>query len=422
MTAMQDASDTLAPYLLGATAPALYAAREVRVRPARRIDMIASLSDAFDLAEQQTPGHAARVASLAHDIAATLGLDHDVQRIVLPAGLLHDSGVSVRVEGGHTAGGAWVAARFGLDLAVQDAILASHERWDGTGRPYGVESTEIPWASLCVQAAHWVCETAEHDGNPLRARAEIGRTPTELLVPALGPAVAAAVRDVVRNDETWLALWDDSLASRLAVASGPEGKPSRRKVVAAAEAMGEVVDSAVREQGRAARVSSLAKSVGFQMGLPAGYLDSLGVAGLLLDVGQLGVPRHIADKPSLLTVDEMEQMRRHPGLGARMIERIPGMVEVASWVESHHERPDGRGYPEMLMGDRLPLPPRILAVADAYSALRAGRPYRAAFSQDEAMRLMEAGRGAQFDPHVVDALSGALVSAAEAEPELWGAV
>ena len=150
MTAMQDASDTLAPYLPGATAPVLYPAREVRVRPARRIDMIASLSDGFDLAEQQTPGHAARVASLAHDIAATLGLDAEVQRVVLHAGLLHDSGVSVRVEGGHTAGGAWVAGRFGLDLAVQDAILASHERWDGTGRPFGVEGTEIPWASLCV--------------------------------------------------------------------------------------------------------------------------------------------------------------------------------------------------------------------------------------------------------------------------------
>ncbi len=419
---MQDAPETFAPYVPGATAPAIYPAREVRVRPARRIDLIACLADGFDLAEQQAPGHSARVASLAHDIAAALDLDDEMQHVVLLAGLLHDSGVSVRIPGGHTEGGAWVAARFGLDLPVQDAIRASHERWDGSGQPLGLDSLDIPWSSLCIQAAHWVCETAEQAGNPLRARAEIGRTAVDALIPTLGPAVAAAARDVVRNDETWLALWDDSLAGRLAIAAGPEGKPSRGKVIAAAEAMGEIVDAAVREPGRSARVSSLARALGVSLGLPPGHVDALGVAGLLMDVGQLGVPRHIADKPSILTVDEMEQMRRHPGLGARILEQIPGMAEVASWVESHHERPDGRGYPEMLTGDLLPLPPRILAVADAYCALRAERPYRPAFPPDEATRLMAAGRSAQFDSLVVDALPAALEGAVEIDPVAWGAI
>lgn len=85
-----------------------------------------------------------------------------------------------------------------------------------------------------------------------------------------------------------------------------------------------------RTLGRSARVSSLARALGVQVELPVGHMDALGLAGLLLDVGQLGVPRHIADKPSILTVGEMEQMRRHPGLGARILERIPGMTEVAS--------------------------------------------------------------------------------------------
>ena len=381
--------------------------------------MIACLSDGFDLAEEQSPGHAARVASLAHDIGDRLGMDADALRVVLHAGLLHDAGVSVRVEGDHTAGGAWVADLFGLEVAVQDAIRASHERWDGSGRPLGLDGHDIPLAALCVQAAHWVCETAERSGNPLRARAEIARTAVDRLIPTLGPAVASAARDVVRDDETWLAVWDDSLAIRLALAGATEGKPSRRKVIGAAEAMGVVVDSAVREPGRAARVASLARALGAELGLPAGHVDALGVAGLLLDVGQLGVPRYIADKPSILTVDEMEQMRRHPGLGARILERVPGMGEIASWVESHHERPDGRGYPEMLTADRLPLPPRILGAADAYCALRAERPYRPAFSADEAMRLMEAGSGAQFDALVVQALSAAHQAAVEVEPSVW---
>ncbi|RJQ08989.1 MAG: HD domain-containing protein [Dehalococcoidia bacterium] len=416
---MLDTTDTRAPYVPGATAPVLYAARDIQVRPARRIDMIACLSGGFDLAEQQVPGHAARVASLACDIAVALGLDAEAQRVVLHAGLLHDAGISVRVEGGHTVGGAWVADLFGLDEAVQEAIRTSHERWDGAGRPLGLTGADIPWAALCVQAAHWVSETAERSGNPLRARAEIVRTPVELLVPALGPIVAAAVREVVRDDETWLAVWDDALAARLALAGTSEGRPSRRKVIGAAEAMGIVVDSAVREVGRAARVASLTRALGAEMGLSTGYVDALGVAGLLLDIGQLGVPRYIADKPSILTVDEMEQMRRHPGLGARILEHVPGMMEIASWVESHHERPDGRGYPEMLAGDGLPLASRILSVADAYCALRADRPHRPAFSQDESMRLMEAGSGAQFDARVVEALPSAHAIAMDAEPSAW---
>lgn len=419
---MPDMIETRGPYMSGATAPALYPAREIRVRPARRVDLIACLADGFDLAEQEAPGHAARVASLAQDIAARLGLDAVAQRAAMEAGLLHDAGVSVRVADDHAAGGAWVAQQFGLGEAVQGAIQASHERWDGGGRPLGLAGVEIPWASLCVQAAHWVCEIAEHAGNPLRARAEIARTPIETLVPALGPAVAAASRDVVRDDAVWLAVWDDSLAARLALSSAPEEKPSHRQVVRAAEAMGTVVDAAVREAGRAARVASLARALGSVLGLTDGYADALGVAGYLLDVGQLGTPRHIAAKSSILTVDEMEHMRRHPGLGARIIERIPGMVEIASWVESHHERPDGRGYPEMLAGDNLSLPPRILGVADAYCALRAVRPYRQAFFSDEAMRLMEAGRGAQFDTLVVEALPAALAGAAEAEPSAWAGV
>ena len=120
------------------------------------------------------------------------------------------------------------------------------------------------------------------------------------------------------------------------------------------------------------------------------------------------MPRHVTDKPSILTVDEMELMRCHPGVSARLIEHAPGLGDVAEWIAAHHERPDGRGYPEMLSDEELPIPPRILAVADAYYALRAERPYRGAFSDDETMAMIELGAGRQFDARVVDALPEAL--------------
>jgi HD-GYP domain-containing protein (c-di-GMP phosphodiesterase class II) len=143
------------------------------------------------------------------------------------------------------------------------------------------------------------------------------------------------------------------------------------------------------------------------LGLSTSYSRSIRIAGHLLDIGQLGVPRHVTEKPSILSVDEMEQMRRHPGLGSRMLELAPGLSEVAGWIEAHHERPDGRGYPGMLTGDEIVLPSRILAVADAFCALRAERPYRAALSSGEALAMVRAGAGRQFDGSVVAVLGAA---------------
>ena len=164
------------------------------------------------------------------------------------------------------------------------------------------------------------------------------------------------------------------------------------------------MDAALREPGRARNVAETASALARQLAMPEEAQQSLAVAGYLLDIGQLSVPREITEKPSILSVEEMEQMRQHPGLGARIVERINGMGDIALWIEMHHERPDGRGYPEMLTDNELPIAPRILAVADSYWALRAERPYRPAMSVDEAIDVIQAGAGAQYDQGVVNAL------------------
>jgi len=386
----------------------LAGARGSALRPVRRIEILAHLSGAFDIAEQQQVGHAARVAYLAHEVGRRLGFGAEERRRLLAVGLLHDAGVPVRHEGGHLAAGAWVASRFGFDESVGAAILATHERWDGRGRPGGLHGHEVPIEGLLVHAAHWACEFADGAMSPLRARAQLQNSTIADIEPLAGPVIAAALRDALHEDATWLALWSDDLPRIVGQAGVGEGRPSHLRLVQAAAAMGEVVDAAVREPGRAAHVASLARQLAIELGLPDGYCEAIAVAGQLLDVGQLGVPRHITDKPSILTVDEMEAMRSHPLVGARLIERAPGLSEVAEWIAMHHERPDGRGYPELLSAEELPVVPRILAVADAYCALRADRPYRAAFSEDETMVMIELGAGRQFDARVVEALPEAL--------------
>ena len=171
---------------------------------------------------------------------------------------------------------------------------------------------------------------------------------------------------------------------------------------------GRVVDAAVREPGRAARVAALSRQIALSMGLPEPYAEAIGIAGHLLELGQIGVSRHITDKPSILSVDEMEIMRSHPTVSSWLIERAPGLAEVAEWVAAHHERPDGRGYPKMLSSDELPMPPRILAVADAYYALRADRPHRPAYDEDDTLTMIGLGAGSQFDARVVEVLPAAL--------------
>ncbi len=390
-----------------AFAPDLSITRGTVLRPVRQVEILAYFSGAFDIAEQQQPGHAARVAFLAQEVARRMGFGAEERRRLLPVGLLHDAGVAVRNEHGHLVAGAWVAERFGFDAAVGEAILATHERWDGRGRPHGLAGADIPVAGLLVSAAHWACEFADSAMSPLRARAQLQSSSLADLEPLAGREVAAALRSALHDDQTWLALWDDDLP-RLVAQVGVDGRPSHRNLEQAARAMGEVVDAASREPGRSADASALARQIACTMGLPDAYCDAIAIAGHVMDLGLLGVPRHVTDKPSILTVDEMEMMRCHPGVSARLIERAPGLADVAEWVAAHHERPDGRGYPEMLSGEELAMPPRILAVADAYCALRAERPHRTAFDEDETMAMIEMGAGRQFDARVVESLPQAL--------------
>ncbi len=387
----------------------------VHLEAARRIDLVAHFSGAFDLAEGQPIGHAARVAHLALAFARELKLDSASRRRVVYAALLHDAGVAIRDlppgvdgTGGHTAAGAWLASLIGLDQETQHVIRCTHERWDGDGRPARLVMSDIPIEALAITAAHWVTDLLGPLDNPLRARAALRAFPLDELEPLVGLRVARAAMEQLRQDGVWMALWDEQLSERVAEQAPGEGRASIQHVEHVASAMGVMIDSAVRERGRSELVADLAFELGRQLGMEATHGRALRVAALVMDIGQLGVPRHITEKPAILSIDEMELMRRHPGWAARLLETLPGFEEVALWVESHHERPDGRGYPDLLTQTEIPLAARVLAVADAYWALRAPRPYRDALNAEGATAVIEEASGTQFDAGVAAALRRAL--------------
>ncbi len=157
-------------------------------------------------------------------------------------------------------------------------------------------------------------------------------------------------------------------------------------------------------------VSGLSRQIAERLGLPRDRVERIRLAGLLHDIGKLGVPDDVLRKPGPLDPAEWAEMRKHPELGARIVEGA-GLQDIAEWVLAHHERPDGAGYPYGLPGDQVPLEARILAVADAYEAMTADRPYRQAMGEQAAREQLERGAGTQFDAAVVNAFIGALRAA-----------
>jgi diguanylate cyclase (GGDEF)-like protein len=167
-----------------------------------------------------------------------------------------------------------------------------------------------------------------------------------------------------------------------------------------AEAL-DVRDSGTPSHSR--RVGRFAELTARELGLPPEGVERVRLAGILHDVGRVGVPDELLRKRGPLSETEWERMRSHPEIGARMV-ATTSFGDIGDWILLHHVRPDGRGYPAGEPWEAVPLEARILAVADAYEAMTAERAHRPARSPEEAADELRSAAGRQFDRHVVDAL------------------
>jgi putative nucleotidyltransferase with HDIG domain len=166
--------------------------------------------------------------------------------------------------------------------------------------------------------------------------------------------------------------------------------------------------------GHSAAVAVYARDIALQSGLSEHEQRMAHLCGLLHDIGKIGVPTSVLEKRGPLAADERLAIETHAEVGASILERIEGYEEIALAVRHHHERFDGLGYPAGLFGEDTSNLARIVAVADAYSAMTSARPYRVALTKEEAWRRIEAEAGKQFDPSVVEAFARVLEKASEA--------
>lgn len=158
----------------------------------------------------------------------------------------------------------------------------------------------------------------------------------------------------------------------------------------------------VYTRGHTDRVSAFTQELAHQLGWDSQALENAYIGTLLHDIGKIGIPDSILSKPDRLTDDEFTKMREHVLIGVKIVKDIPQLEPVSFFIRHHHERYDGRGYPDKLAGEDIPLAGRLVAVADSFDAMTSDRPYRKGMNLDQAVNELKRNSGTQFDPHVVE--------------------
>ncbi len=160
--------------------------------------------------------------------------------------------------------------------------------------------------------------------------------------------------------------------------------------------------------GHSRRVAEYSVKMARYMGHDSSFLTMLKIAGELHDFGKIGIREHILGKRGRLDAEERKAMEEHPVIGAQILERFKPFHKIVPGIRHHHERYDGKGYPDGVSGEKIPMIGRIIAVADSFDAMTTTRPYRKELSQEEAMEELRRNAGSQFDPFLVKAFIAAL--------------
>jgi diguanylate cyclase (GGDEF)-like protein/putative nucleotidyltransferase with HDIG domain len=155
------------------------------------------------------------------------------------------------------------------------------------------------------------------------------------------------------------------------------------------------------EKDHSEKVGQLSQALARAYGLNSEEVKEIGIAGLLHDIGKIGIDEKLLNKEDALNQSEWIEVKRHPEIGYQILRSVNEFVEIAEFILSHHERIDGNGYPRKLVGEEIPLQSRILMIADAYDAMTSYRPYKNALSDEEAIEELIRHSGTQFDEKLV---------------------
>ena len=429
-------------------------------------EVVSALSFALDMTEDAVPGHAVRSCLLGMRLGAALGLDESQLHDLYYALLLKDIGCSsnaarmCQILGGddrkakrevktvdwtrptlagirmawnnalpcasagrrarrliwlamtqnrHNAEmiglrcerGADIVRKIGLSDQCADAIHSLDEHWNGSGYPQRSRGELIPLLSRILGVAQHLDVFACEQGRNRAMDTLAERSGTWF-----DPNLVRLAVSLHKTGTLWAGCGTEEERSR-----AMELEPGTIRVIASeqvdqvCEAFADVVDAKSSYTYRhSLGVTEVADGMARKMGLSAARRTLIHRAALLHDLGKLRVPNSILDKPGKLDPAEWLVMREHPGLSEQILARIPSFAPIARIAGRHHEKLDGTGYPNGLVGDALSLEDRIVALADFYGALSEDRPYRQAMPAEEILSLLRAQVPHKFDANCFEAL------------------
>jgi HD-GYP domain-containing protein (c-di-GMP phosphodiesterase class II) len=292
-----------------------------------------------------------------------------------------------------------LAGRLGLGEEIRESLRQSYERWDGKGA-YGMRGEQIARASRLINLAD-VVEVFGRAGGVDAAVAVARDRRGSQFDPSLVDAFCERA-PILLSEVDATPSWDAVIAAEPAL----DELISDQELDEALEAVGEFAElKSPWTMGHARGVAELCAHAARELGLPEGDAAVLRRAGFVADLGRLGVPNTVWDKPGPLSQSELERVRLHPYLSERMLAFSPALAPLGALAVVHHERLDGSGYPRGLSGAALSAAGRLLAAADAYHAMTQMRPHRPALTADEAaLELRGEVKAGRLDGDAVDAV------------------
>ena len=209
---------------------------------------------------------------------------------------------------------------------------------------------------------------------------EAFRTPEIKLIDALSGEIAAAIKKAQLYDKI------------------------NRLFISTVEALASAIDAKdPYTYGHSKRVAQISSEICKEIGMSSDEIHSVKLAALLHDIGKIGTPEYILQKPGKLLAEEIEKIKEHPQQGAQILSTINEFKDIVGWIKHHHEMYDGKGYPDRLIAEKIPVPARIISIADSFDAMTSDRPYRKAMDTAKAMDIMDDLAGSQYDPDLFKA-------------------
>lgn len=381
-------------------------------------DLTMALSDTIDLIDAQLGNHHKRVAYIACSLGAELGMDTDKCTELLMAWLLHDAGILSGRERRellqfspsgiqkHAELGYLLLKTFEPFSIIAEFIRFHHVNWlEGAGSRS--EGRPVHIGSHILHLADRIDISIDRSRDVLGQAGKICRLIEEHTPAMFMPQLCEAFKSIASKEFFWFDIASPTLKATLIRTAGAMSiELDYANLYAVSKLFAKIIDfrsrfTATHTEGVVATAKTLAKRLGFS----EKECQMIEIAGYLHDLGKLGVPPEILEKPDQLTEEEFNIIKRHTFYTFRVLEAVPDFELINEWASFHHERLDSKGYPFKYTGANLTLGSRIIAVADIFTALAEDRPYRKAMPREKLFEILYKMTDSAVDSHVVDVLN-----------------